>query len=106
MFIDYGSGEALTNERLLLEYGFTLEDHPHDTLELPFGVMVGLAVEDAETGGDGARGTADPSLALEDGGQGELARLAARQQAPLAELEIWKRPESSSKLMAHRQTRR
>ena len=37
--------------------------------------MVGLAaVEDAETG-DGARGTADPSLALEDGGQGELARL-------------------------------
>ena len=88
LFIDYGSGEALTNERLLLEYGFTLEDHPHDTLELPFGaIMVGLAaVEDAETGGDGARGTADPSLALEDGGQGELARLAARQQALLAEI--------------------
>lgn len=85
VLVDYGSGKALSNERLLLEYGFTLEDHPHDTLELPFGaILVGLAaVEDAGPGGESGTGR---SAASAEKDESELDKLAARQQALLAEL--------------------
>ncbi|KAL1522519.1 hypothetical protein AB1Y20_017506 [Prymnesium parvum] len=49
--IDYGAGAVLSNERLLLEYGFVLplDEHPHDTLELPFGaIAVGVAAVGAQ----------------------------------------------------------
>ena len=52
--ICYGHGNALTNERLLLEYGFTLDDNPGDDFRLPFGaVAIGLQV-----GGNQGAGTA------------------------------------------------
>ena len=50
MLIDYGCGAGLSNERLLLEYGFVLRELSDDSLALPFGaIAVGLAaVAEAE----------------------------------------------------------
>lgn len=60
LLIDYGNGATLSNEQLLLEYGFVLPGLRGDTVELPFGaVAVGLRAigeegEEEEEVGEGA----------------------------------------------------
>ena len=93
VLIDYGCGAPLSNERLLLEYGFVLRPHPHDRLVLPLGaIAVGLAAvaaaeeeeargEDREQSDEG--GGEDGG---EDGGAAEAAALGAAQQRLLAQL--------------------
>ena len=81
VLVDYGCGAPLSNERLLLEYGFVLRPHPHDRLVLPLGaIAVGLAAvaaaEEDDAGGEGD----------EDGGAAEAAALGAAQQRLLAQL--------------------
>ena len=58
---DYNGGSPLSNERLLLEYGFVLKDRHDDELNLPFGaIAVGLEAaanaydEDAKSPSDAA----------------------------------------------------
>ena len=84
LLIDYGHGASLSNERLLLEYGFVLKGAGHanaeDSLELPFGaVAVGLAaVQEAAAAFAPAGGEADDAA--------DDALLGARQQALLSQL--------------------
>ena len=89
VLIDYGCGAPLSNERLLLEYGFVLRPHPHDRLVLPLGaIAVGLAavaaVEEDDTGGEDDEQSSEDGG--EDGGAAEAAALGAAQQRLLAQL--------------------
>ena len=57
---DYGGGQPLTNERLLLEYGFALEDNADDAVTLPVASLaVGL-----QAVADGADRTPEEAEAL------------------------------------------
>ena len=65
--IDVAAGEALRtnygeigNEQLLLNYGFVLDDNPHDTLSIPVGALSFVLAQDAVRG---PRSDADPAEA-------------------------------------------
>ena len=79
VLIDYGYGTPLSNERLLLEYGFVLPspaELPDDTLELPFGaIAVGLGAVEAAEAAEAAGVAAEDDEAL-----------AVRQQTLLGQL--------------------
>lgn len=85
VLIDYGSGTPLTNERLLLEYGFVLppDRGSSDSLELPFGAiaigMQAIAGAEGEASAVGAAAEATTS-------EGDHRILLLRQQQLLAEL--------------------
>ena len=97
--VDYGRGRPLDNERLLLEYGFTLPALEHDTLRLPLGaISAGLAhvagtsgTSDGESdgesdgggGGSGGDGDGDAEGTLSEE---EMAELGALQAAALGRL--------------------
>lgn len=69
VLIDYGHGKEYCNERLLLEYGFVIEDIPGDRLNLPLGaIAVGLsaAVQAAEK--------AEAAAAADSNGRGASVR--------------------------------
>ena len=75
--MDYGHGSPLTNERLLLEYGFVLPGLEADTLELPFGA-ISIGIQAAlEAGG------AEEAEELEEE---EVEELSLRQQELLSTL--------------------
>ena len=79
VLVDYGFGKHLSNERLLLEYGFVLplDVHQRETCELPFGaIAVGLAAVQAAA-------TAEEEQPLSNDLVDALGR---RQQALLSQL--------------------
>ena len=87
--VDYGRGRPLDNERLLLEYGFTLPENAHDSLRLPLGaISAGLAQVGSLGDGNDGGGEGDGG----DGGtagtqsEEEVAELGALQAAALAKL--------------------
>lgn len=85
MLIDYGCGAPLSNERLLLEYGFVLEELNHDQLELPFGaIAIGIAALQAAANKGGTVGEAADEGSRDDDVEAML--LGSRQQALLAQL--------------------
>lgn len=91
VLIDYGSGTPLTNERLLLEYGFVLPpDHGSlDSLELPFGaIAIGMQAIAGAEGEASAVGAADGGAGAAEAttSDGDHRILLLRQQQLLAEL--------------------
>lgn len=91
VLIDYGSGTPLTNERLLLEYGFVLPpDHgTSDSLELPFGaIAIGMQAIAGAEGEASAVGAADGGAGAAEAttSEGDHRILLLRQQQLLAEL--------------------
>ena len=65
--VDYSYGKGLSNERLLLEYGFCLPDNPHDELVLPLeAIAVGLDTYRREGGGGGGEGDEQSTGAEEE----------------------------------------
>jgi hypothetical protein len=91
VLIDYGSGTPLTNERLLLEYGFVLppDRGSLDSLELPFGaIAVGMQAIAGAEGEASAVGAADGGAGAAEAttSEGDHRILLLRQQQLLAEL--------------------
>ena len=90
VLIDYGSGTPLTNERLLLEYGFVLppDSDSSDSLELPLGaIAIGMQALAAAEDEASAVGAADGGAGAAEATTSEGDRiLLLRQQQLLAEL--------------------
>jgi len=91
VLIDYGSGTPLTNERLLLEYGFVLppDRGSLDSLELPFGaIAIGMQAIAGAEGEASAVGAADGGAGAAEAttSEGDHRILLLRQQQLLAEL--------------------
>ena len=91
VLIDYGSGTPLTNERLLLEYGFVLppDRGSSDSLELPFGaIAIGMQAIAGAEGEASAVGAADGGAGAAEAttSEGDHRILLLRQQQLLAEL--------------------
>ena len=90
VLIDYGSGTPLTNERLLLEYGFVLppDSGSSDSLELPLGaIAIGMQALAAAEDEASAVGAADGGAGAAEATTSEGDRiLLLRQEQLLAEL--------------------
>ena len=80
VLIDYGFGSPISNERLLLEYGFVLDPHPHDTLTLPFGAIA-VGLQQLEDGAPIAEGDDADALAMRQ--QALLSKLGDVEEAGL-----------------------